>query len=76
VAGPCKPGNGYGDKNHCHTGPPGQNGSNGPSTQGVNGKNISSTGQALTPWLLGGLCLVVLTSLGLPALRRRKAGRS
>ena len=21
----CKPGYGYGDKNHCHTGPPGQN---------------------------------------------------
>jgi hypothetical protein len=21
----CKPGNGFGDKNHCHTGPPGQN---------------------------------------------------
>jgi hypothetical protein len=20
---PCKPGNGFGDKNHCHTGPPG-----------------------------------------------------
>ena len=20
----CKPGNGFGDKNHCHTGPPGQ----------------------------------------------------
>jgi hypothetical protein len=23
--GECKPGYGYGDKNHCHTGPPGQN---------------------------------------------------
>ena len=22
--GPCKPGWGYGDKNHCHSGPPGQ----------------------------------------------------
>jgi hypothetical protein len=22
---PCKPGWGYGDKNHCHSGPPGQN---------------------------------------------------
>ena len=21
----CKPGNGFGDKNHCHSGPPGQN---------------------------------------------------
>jgi len=21
----CKPGYGYGDKNHCHSGPPGQN---------------------------------------------------
>ena len=21
---PCKPGNGFGDKNHCHSGPPGQ----------------------------------------------------
>jgi hypothetical protein len=24
LAGPCKPGWGRGDKNHCHTGPPGQ----------------------------------------------------
>jgi|SwirhisoilCB2_FD_contig_71_4363178_length_320_multi_2_in_0_out_0_1 hypothetical protein len=23
--GQCKPGNGFGDKNHCHSGPPGQN---------------------------------------------------
>ena len=22
----CKPGNGFGDRNHCHTGPPGQQG--------------------------------------------------
>jgi hypothetical protein len=25
----CKPGNGFGDKNHCHTGPPGQAGQEG-----------------------------------------------
>jgi invasion protein IalB len=25
VTSPCKPGNGYGDKNHCHSGAPGQN---------------------------------------------------
>ena len=22
----CKPGNGFGDKNHCHSGPPGRDG--------------------------------------------------
>ncbi len=24
LTAPCKPGNGFGDKNHCHYGPPGQ----------------------------------------------------
>lgn len=24
ISSPCKPGNGYGDKNHCHFGAPGQ----------------------------------------------------
>jgi hypothetical protein len=24
-SGECKPGYGYGDKNHCHSGPPGKN---------------------------------------------------
>ena len=25
ITGPCKPGWGFGDMNHCHSGPPGQN---------------------------------------------------
>lgn len=33
TAGECKPGWGYGDKNHCHTGPPGELHRNGGTTR-------------------------------------------
>ncbi len=33
----CKPGWGFGDKNHCHSGPPGQDKDNHNNNQGNNG---------------------------------------
>jgi hypothetical protein len=70
VAANCKPGNGYGDKNHCHSGPPGQN-NNG---QGFAGKLVNfvrpDRGSGLAVIALAGmLALFALT----PALRRRRS---
>jgi hypothetical protein len=65
VASSCKPGWGYGDKNHCHSGPPGSE----PSASGPGHKSLiselidyrkTSTGRGLLFALAAALSLMAL----------------
>ena len=79
----CRPGWGYGDRNHCHTGPPGLTGNRPGKGNGPGGHNGND--QALVarlarnassaPLLLGGLALVVLAGLVLPLAPWRRLRR-
>ena len=59
----CKPGHGRGDKNHCHSGPPGQQGRTprgGGGGQAAAGQPVASERSVAPPWLVGTLLLVAL----------------
>ena len=72
--GGAKPGNGYGDKNHRHCGPPGQANKGGGQAP-LNGQPATSTRPLPAPWLLVGLGALFLISLVVP-FRRTKGDHS
>ena len=71
AAKPDRPGNGYGDKNHCHTGPPG-NGGDGPKVKAIANRTDPSDRYGA---LALGLALAVV-ALGVTAPPRRRRDSS
>jgi len=66
----CKPGNGKGDKNHCHSGPPGAD------DEDVNGQTVASSKDSPSPWPLAAAGMIVLLALTLPVRRLGKTKRT
>jgi MYXO-CTERM domain-containing protein len=71
IAQLCKPGNGYGDKNHCHSGPPGQNKNNGDTSFSAKLANYVRPNSPSGAALIALLAVVALFALS-PIVRRRR----
>ncbi|MDQ3574743.1 MAG: hypothetical protein M3404_07480 [Actinomycetota bacterium] len=78
VQAQCKPGWGKGDKNHCHSGPPGRVGKPGKGKRPGAGDNqgllvrMARNASSSEPLLRGGVALALLAGLVLPLPRRRR----